>query len=58
MHLASGNIHPTPYGGRSRIHLLPEECDAVLANNPGASVTIAVSRVATEVTGCHRLPPP
>ncbi len=65
MHLASDYIHPTPHGGRCRIRLyLPEEedHDAVvvicteLANNPGASVTNAVRRVAAEVIEAHRLP--
>ncbi len=64
MHLASDYIHPTPHGGRCRIrvYIPDEERDAPvvicteLANNPGASVTIAVRRVAAEVIEAHRLP--
>ncbi len=66
MHLASGYIHSTPRGGRCRIrvYLPDEERDAVvvicteLANNPGASVTNAVRRLAAEVIEQHRLPTP
>ena len=66
MHLASDYIHPTPRGGRCRIRIyLPEEeRDAVvvicteLPNNPGASVTNSVKRIAAEVIEAHRLPTP
>ncbi len=66
MHLASDYIHPTPRGGRYRIRIyLPEEeRDAVvmicseLPNNPGASVTNAIKRIAAEVIESHLLPTP
>ena len=66
MHLASDYIHPTPRVGRCRIRLyLPDDDrDAVvvicteLPNNPGASVTNAVKRIAAEVIKSHRLPTP
>ena len=64
MHLASDYMHPTPRGGRCliRIYIPDEERDAVvvicteLPNNPGASVTNAVKRIAAEVIKSHRLP--
>ncbi len=66
MYLAADYIHPTPHGGRCRIRVyLPDEArDAVvvicteLANNPGASVTNAVRRIAAEVIEKHQLPTP
>ena len=66
MHLANDYIHPTPRRGRCRIRIyLPdEERDAVvvicteLANNPGASVTNAIRRIAAEVIESHRLSTP
>jgi hypothetical protein len=66
MHLTADYIHPTPRGGRCRIrtYLPDEQRDAVvvicteLANNPGASVTNTLRRIAAEVIESHRLPTP
>lgn len=64
MHLASDYIHPTPRGGRCRvrIYLPDEDRDAVVVicsevpNNPGASITNTVRRIAAEVIETNRLP--
>ena len=66
MHLASDYIHPTPRGGRCRIRIYfpDEQRDAVvvicteLANNPGASATNTIRRIAAEVIESHRLSTP
>lgn len=66
MHLASDYIHPSPHGGRCRIriYLSDEGRDAVvvicteLANNPGASATNTVRKIAAEVIEAHLLPTP
>ena len=66
MHLAIDYIHPTPRGGRCRVHIyLPEEARdtlmvicSELPHNPGGSVTNSAEVIAAEVIRSHELPTP
>jgi hypothetical protein len=64
VHLASDYIHPTPRGGRCRIHLPEDERDAPvvicseLPNNEGSSVTYSAHQIAAEVIRYHKLSVP
>ncbi len=63
MHLASDYIHPTPRGGRCRVHLYlsQDERDAPvvicseLPINEGSSVTYSAHQIAAEGIRYHRL---